>query len=177
MKIEIQIMNEQTDTNHILLGLCGDFCFDSSPIFGARYINKFSIDIIPNENSLPIIVSDNSRFFSDEFNRLSTSGSLQCLKSIILIPNPNDQFFIEQDGYIIFNVDLSNIIDLKNKTNIYWKFTFKDDIFDSKGHLITLENNIIDAILKFKCDRDLYYDFLQNYSLNEPIFFQIFEVI
>lgn len=169
-RIDIRLVDEQTETFHSLLGFIGDFCFNNVPIYGNRGINKIDFSINVTESESQNIVCDDQQFIIDNINNgFSVNSTFKTLCSLIIT---DINCFIVDNDIIKIKVDLSNIIDISSLNGLYWCFNYKNDIFDNNGKLIIFDS-IVDNCLYFICDSTLYNTYLKYFDITHPIFFQI----
>ena len=177
--LRYDFIDEQSDCNIDVVCLLFDFNFKSVPKYGGQLIERIDLSIT-TDTFEPIAVGISSRFFEDEFNRIQKEHDKTLVKSFVLTPSLNNDIFDSSDGvklFVRFDYNIAECISI-NPNKYQWQFMFDNAIYEYTGNLIKLEPYNISSpynTLVFKIDDDLYDNELKNYSVSNPIFFQLYE--
>lgn len=172
---EQELINQPT-----ILSLNLTLYFKNIPKYGEKLIENINFDLTPQDFN-PISVGSNISFFKDNLDRIQESRS-KILKTFIIYPSLDPSIFIIEKDHIKLKLELDysyNYYNLIQQPNITYKFIYNNQFFHKTNEIIVLDDqalHLFPNLLYFKISKINFDKYLKDYSLSNPIFFQIQEM-
>jgi len=172
-----------------ILAFTIDFLFNSSVGYGQRYIDSINLDF--SSTGEPISSNQSTADFFKQLQSGHRSNKRKLLRNyIISLVNINDSFTIHDDYVdIIIALDSNFNIELYKPSELYWKFHINLNdrfgnicVIDSDASsedviLMTRDSETLSNVLEFRCTLQLYREIFSKVTLDNPIFFQLYQLV